>query len=316
VEVDAAARAGVPVLSLLLVTFVALALVLVDVVKVRERLGLVSATAPCVDVTFPALEDEDLLGLALADLLLALLLEDTFADKDENADTVFVVCAAFVLVDLDDVETLDFDALADDLLAETKDDEVLLLETGAACEDDDETDEEREDVTDVSTALAVVLLLTCAVLDLLTLLLLLAALLLLTGTGTTTAGAVLDEEEDEEEEDELELIVDGLAVGRLVVGSGATTGVVLEVDDDGGAGLDEDVLLGGAGAGVDVVELDACAVLTGATEGVLRGVVEDECELEGVLSDDVEDECELEGDGGAGELLATLLCEDKLEDVL
>ena len=43
-------------------------------------------------------------------------------------------------------------------------------------------------------------------------------------------------------------------------------------------------------------------MLTGAIEGVLRGVVEDECELE---------DC-----GGAGELLAELLVEDRLEDML
>ena len=58
-------------------------------------------------------------------------------------------------------------------------------------------------------------------------------------------------------------------------------------------------------------------MLTGAIEGVLRGVVEDECELEGVLNGVVEEEeeCEL-GGADAGELLGELLVEDTLEEVL
>jgi len=152
-------------------------------------------------------------------------------------------------------------------------------------------------------------------------LLLLAALLLLTGTGTTTTGAVLDEEEEEEEEEVLELTVEGFALAMLVVGTGATTSVVLEVvlkeEDGAGAGFGEDVLLGVTGAAVDVLEIDSGVVLTDAIEGVLKGVVEEECELEGVLKGEAEpeEECEL-GDAGAGELLATLLCEDRLEEVL
>ena len=126
-------------------------------------------------------------------------------------------------------------------------------------------------------------------------LLLLCALLLVTGIGTT--GAVLLEEEDEDEDEVDGLTVDGFALSMLVVGTGATTIVVLEEEDDGGggggAGLDVDVLLIGAGATVGVLETD--------TTGVLRDEIEDECELEGTAAD---------------ELLAALLCEDRVEVVL
>jgi len=265
VKVDAAAIACVPVLVLVFVLFVvpALVCVLVDVVNVRDK--LVSATAPCVDVTFPAFDEEALLLLEAC--LLLLLLEAILDDEDTGAGAVFVVCA-FVLVDFEDGEMVDFETLVVALptLTEVEDAEILLLELAAACEDDDtetEDEDECEDDTDVSTDLAVVLLLAWDVLDLVVLLLLLAALLLVVGTGTTT-GAVLDEkdleEEEEEEEEVLELTVEGFALTILVVGTGATTGVVLDVvleDENGaGAGFDEDVLLVGAGAAVDVLEID------------------------------------------------------------
>lgn len=287
-EVDAAAMSCVPVLvlALLVVDFVADMFVLVDFVMVL----LVSATAPCVDVTFPPAfdEGEDLLVwtlleadlvllllplLPLAALLLLLLkaiLDDT--DEEEEAGAVLVV-DAFVADDLADVEeeTLDLEALEDDLLAETEDAELtLLLLEATACEDDEVEDECVEgDDTEVFADLAVVLF---EVLDSLVVLLLLAAVLL--GVGIEITGAVLDEEEEEEE---------------------------------------EDVLLDGIGTTVDVLETDTRVVLlTGAIERVL------ESEFEGVLKVVIEKECELEEEegGAAGELLDELLAEVRLEEVL
>jgi len=132
-------------------------------------------------------------------------------------------------------------------------------------------------------------------------LLLVCTLLLVTGIGTTTDAVLLDLEKEEELD---VLTVDSFVLTMVFVGIGATTIVVLDEDDAGGdTGLDKDVLLGGAGAtvgvlGADVLEAD---VLTGATECVLEGELDEESELAG---------------GAAAELLAVLVREVRVEEVL